>query len=134
MAVRVRDPHLSDPDVHRQEIVRAAVDDMEARHDVFPDIVAVLYVHAPLRRPEHVAEALDTLLMHEVDQVVSTYENRALHIRHGRSSGIKPINLSASRGLRPEREALFTANNAVHVFWRDMKLVGTLTWNGSITP
>jgi CMP-N-acetylneuraminic acid synthetase len=107
----VRDPHLSDPDVHLQEIVRAAVDDMEARLDFFPDIVAVLNVHAPLRQPEHVAEALDTLLMHEVDQVVSTYEDHDLHFR---------------RGLRLEREALFTANNAVHVFWRDVLRHGGL--------
>jgi CMP-N-acetylneuraminic acid synthetase len=121
----VRDPHLSDPDVHLQEIVRAAVDDMEARLDFFPDIVAVLNVHAPLRQPEHVAEALDTLLMHEVDQVVSTYEDHDLHFRHGRS-GLEPINLAATRGLRLEREALFTANNAVHVFWRDVLRHGGL--------
>ena len=119
IAVSVRDPHLSDPDVHLQEIVRAAVDDMEDRLDFFPDIVTVLNVHAPLRRPEHVAEALDTLLMHEVDQVLSTYEDHDLHFRHGRT-GLEPINLAASRGLRLEREALFTANNAVHVFWRDV--------------
>jgi CMP-N-acetylneuraminic acid synthetase len=124
-AAHVRDPHLSDPDVHLQEIVRAALDDMEARLDFFPDIVAVLNVHAPLRRPEHVAEALDTLLMHEVDQVVSTYEDHDLHFRHGRT-GLEPINLAATRGLRLEREALFTANNAVHVFWRDVVRHGGL--------
>lgn len=121
----VRDPRLSDPDVHLQEIVRAAVDDMEGRLGFFPDIVAVLNVHAPLRRPEHVAEALDTLLMHEVDQVVSTYEDHDLHFRHGRH-GLEPINLAATRGLRLEREALFTANNAVHVFWRDVLRHGGL--------
>jgi len=124
-AAHLRDPHLSDPDVHLQEIVRAAVDDMESRLDFFPDIVAVLNVHAPLRRPEHVTEALDTLLMHEVDQVVSTYEDHDLHFRHGRT-GLEPINLAASRGLRLEREALFTANNAVHVFWRDVLRHGGL--------
>lgn len=121
----VRDPALSDPDVHLQEIVRAAVEDMETRLDFLPDIVAVLNVHAPLRRPEHVAEALDTLLMHEVDQVVSTYEDYDLHFRHGRH-GLEPINLAATRGLRLEREALFTANNAVHVFWRDVLRHGGL--------
>lgn len=121
----VRDPRLSDTDVHLQAIVRAAVDDMETRLDVFPDIVVVLNVHVPLRRPEHVVEALDTLLMHEVDQVVSTYEDHDLHFRHGRT-GLEPINLAASRGLRLEREALFTANNAVHVFWRDVLQHGAL--------
>lgn len=114
----LRDPRLSDPDVHLHEIILAAVDDMERRLGYYPDVVAVLNVHAPLRRPEHVEEALDTLLMHDVDQVVSTYEDHDLHFRHGRH-GLEPINLGASRGLRLERQALFTWNGAVHVFWRD---------------
>jgi hypothetical protein len=63
--------------------------------------------------------------MHEVDQVVSTYEDHDLHFRHGRH-GLEPINLAATRGLRLEREALFTANNAVHVFWRDVLRHGGL--------
>lgn len=121
----VRDPHLLDPDVHRQEIVRAALDDMEDRLDFFPDIVIILNVHAPLCRPEHVNEAFDTLLIHEVDQVVSTYEDHDLHFRHGRH-GLEPINLAASRGLRLEQEALFTANHAVHVLWRDVLRHGGL--------
>ena len=115
----VRDLHHSDPDLHLQEIVRAALDDMEARLDFFPDIVAILNLHTPLRRPEHVNEAFNTLLIHEVDQVVSTYEDHDLHFRHGRH-GLEPINPAASLGLRLEREALFTANHAVHVLWRDV--------------
>jgi CMP-N-acetylneuraminic acid synthetase len=115
---QLRDQRLSDPDVHLREIVQVAVDDMEQRLRFDPDIVAVLNVHAPLRRPEHVAEALDTLVMHEVDQVVSTYEDHELHFRHGRH-GLEPLNADASRGLRLERQALFAWNGAVHVFWRD---------------
>ena len=121
----LRNPHLSDPEVHLEAIIRDAVEDMERRLGYFPDIVAVLNVHCPLRRPAHVEEALDTLLVHDVDQVVSTYEDNDLHFRHGRL-GLEPINLAAGRGLRLEREALYTWNGAVHVFWRDALRAGFL--------
>jgi hypothetical protein len=109
-ADQMRDPHLSDLDLHLQKIVRGGEDDMVGRLDFFPDIVAV---------------ALDTLLMHEVDQVVSIYEDHDLHFRHGRT-GLELIKPAASRGLRLEREPLFTANNAVHAFWRDGMWQGVL--------
>lgn len=114
----VRDPRLSDPDVQLDEVVRAAVQDLELRIGVHPDVLAILNVHAPLRRPVHVREALDTLQVYDVDQVVSTYEDRELHFRHGRQ-GLEPINFAARRSLRLEREALYAGNNAVHVLWRD---------------
>jgi CMP-N-acetylneuraminic acid synthetase len=121
----MRDPFLSDPHIYIEEVVRAAVNDLEERFDFFPDIIAVLNVHSPLRRPEHVIEALDTLLMYDIDQVISTYEDHDLHFRHG-CNGLEPLNLAATRGLRLEREALFTSNNAVLVFWRDVLRHGGL--------
>jgi CMP-N-acetylneuraminic acid synthetase len=117
-ATVLRRPGLSDPGLHLEEVVRAAIDDMETNLDFDPDMIAVLNVHAPLRRPEHVQEAVHTLLMHEVDQVVSTFEDDELHYVHGHH-GLEPINPGARRGLRLERQALFTANEAVHLFWRD---------------
>ena len=115
---RLRDPRLSDPEVQLEEVVRGAVEDLEANFGVFPDILAILNVHTPLRSPEQVREALDTLLVHDVDQVVSTCEGREMHFRHGRR-GLEPINFGARRSLRLEREAVYTGNGAVHVLWRD---------------
>lgn len=117
-AAHLRDPRLSDPGVHMRDIVRSALDDMEGRLDFWPDVVAILNVHTPLRRAEHVTEAIDTLLVHDVDHVVSTYEDHELHFRYGRL-GLEPINPAAAAGIALERQALFTGNGAIHVSWRD---------------
>lgn len=111
-------PKTSKPEVHLQTIIKSAVVDMEQRLGLCPDIVMILDIYSPLRRPEHIREALDTLLIHEVDQVVSTYEDQEVHFRHGRY-GLEPINPGASKGLRLERQALFASNGAIQVFWRD---------------
>jgi glycosyltransferase involved in cell wall biosynthesis len=121
----LRDMRLSDPDVQLQTVIQDAIEHMESESGFFPDIVAILNVHAPLRRPVHVQEALDTLLVYEVDQVISTYEDTDLHFRHGRY-GLEPLNFGATRTLRLEREALFAWNGAVHVLWRDVLQTETL--------
>lgn len=119
VVTHLRDMRLSDPDVQLQVVIQDAIDHMECETGFHPDVVAILNVHSPLRRSEHVQEALDTLLVYEVDQVLSTYEDTDLHFRHGRR-GLEPLNFGATRTLRLEREALFAWNGAVHVFWRDV--------------
>lgn len=114
----LREMHLSDPEVNLQEVVQDAVAQMETELGFHPDMIAILNVHAPLRRPDHVREALDTLLVYEVDQVLSTCEVSELQFRHGRQ-GLEPVNLGITKRLRLEREALFAWNGAIHVLWRD---------------
>ena len=91
--------HLSDPEIQLQTVIEDAISNIEADLEFFPDIVAILNVHAPLRRATHVQEALDTLLVYEVDQVISTYEDTDLHFRHGRH-GLEPLNFGATKALR----------------------------------
>jgi glycosyltransferase involved in cell wall biosynthesis len=119
VVAHLRDMRLSDPEVQLQTVIEDALSHLEDEMAFFPDIVAILNVHAPLRRVAHVQEALDTLLVYEVDQVLSTYEDTDLHFRHGRR-GLEPLNFGATKTLRLEREALFAWNGAVHVFWRDV--------------
>jgi len=125
VVTHLRDMRLSDPEVQLQAVIDDALVHLEAEMAFFPDIVAILNVHAPLRRADHVQEALDTLLVYEVDQVLSTYEDTDLHFRHGRH-GLEPLNFGATKTLRLEREALFAWNGAVHVFWRDVLRTQTL--------
>lgn len=120
-----RDPRLSEPGVGILDVVRSTLDDLESRLDFWADIVTVLNVHTPLRRPYHVREAMDTLLLYPVDHVVSVYEDHDLHFRHGRR-GLEPINPAADRGIPLERQALFTGNGALHVSWRDALRRGSL--------
>lgn len=122
---RLRDLRLSDTRAKLAEVVTDAVNRLETELQVFPDIVVILSVHSPLRRVEHIQEALDTLLVYDVDQVISTYEDFELHFRHG-NSGMEPLNPGMLNTLRFEREALFVDNGAIHVVWRDHLEAGSL--------
>jgi glycosyltransferase involved in cell wall biosynthesis/CMP-N-acetylneuraminic acid synthetase len=101
------------------EVMRDAVDHLESDLGVFPDILVTLNVHTPLVRSEDIDEAVDTLLLMNVDSVVGVYEDRDLHFTHGRN-GMSPLNSGALNNLYLEREALYVDNGAMRVLWRDV--------------
>lgn len=126
----LRDSGFSDIRTKLAEVVFDAVGRAEDEYDAYSDIVVVLSIHAPLRRAKHIQEAIDTLIVYEVDHVFSTYEDRDLHFRHGRH-GMEPLNAGTLNMLRFEREALFVSNGAVHALWRECLRRETL-FNGRI--
>lgn len=115
----IRDPSLSGLRSTLSQVLNAAVQQLENTHNVHPDIVTLLSIHAPLRESQHIQKALDTLALYDVDNVISTYEDRELHFSH-REAGLKPLNPGTVARLRFEREALYVDNGAVHAFWRDL--------------
>ncbi len=114
----LRKPSLLAAEVPLPEVVIDAVAHMEQDLELHPDIVVVLSAHTPLRRAEHIHEAVNTLLLYPVGQVVSTWENHDLQYRHG-NHGMQAVNATAMRGTRYERDALYSCNGAVHALWRD---------------
>ena len=109
---------LSAAEVPLVDVVVDAVHHFEQLLGVHPDIVVVLSAHTPLRRAEHIHEAVHTLLLYPVGQVVSTWENHDLQYRHG-SAGMEAVNATAMSGTRQERDALYSCNGAVHALWRE---------------
>jgi CMP-N-acetylneuraminic acid synthetase len=114
----LRDATLSDPMVGLPEVIGDALAHLQRNTGFDPDIVVILSAHTPLRRAEHVAEAIDTLLLYPVDHVLSTWEDRDLHYRHG-NDGLEAVNAGEIRATRPEREALYSCNGSIHVLWRE---------------
>lgn len=114
----LRQGALSDPMIGLADVVIDAVGQLENRFGVNPDIVIVLSAHTPLRRAEHIYEAIHTLLVYPISQVVSTWENRDLQYRHG-ADGMQAVNATSMSGTRHERDALYSCNGAVHVLWRE---------------
>ena len=100
-------------------ILYDAVTRLESEFEIYPDIVVLLSVHSPLRRPEHIFKAVDTLLLFNSDNVISVYEDYELHFSHG-INGLEPINKGMINRLRLEREALYVDNGSIKVFWRDI--------------
>ena len=114
---RLRSAELSSSHASELQVLDEATAALEA-DDIWPDIVVSLSVHAPLRRPEHIRKAVDTLLLYDVDSVVSVYEDQALYYVHG-PRGLEPLNPAMHRQIRVEREAIYAGNGVVRVLWRD---------------
>ena len=77
------------------------------------DLAAVLHVHCPLRRAEHIKEAIDTLTIFESDSVISVTEDSRQHYRRT-ENGLVPV-ANAGETLRLERQTLYCGNGAVFV-------------------
>ncbi|MFT3755261.1 MAG: glycosyltransferase [Pseudoxanthomonas sp.] len=114
----LREAGLSDPLVGLSEVVVDAVEHLEQSLGILPDIVVVLSAHTPLRRREHIQEAIDTLLVYPVEQVLSTFENHDLQYRHG-ADGMQAVNAGSINDARFEREALYSCNGAIRALWRE---------------
>ena len=119
VAAGLRPPHLSEPRARLSEVTDEAIARLERDEATYVDIVVVLSVHSPLRRPEHIRKAVDTLLLYDTDSVVSVYEDYDLHFVHGRD-GLEPLNKGMLHRLRLEREALYVDNGAIRALWRDV--------------
>jgi len=82
-----------------------------------PEIIAILHVNSPFKKAEHIAEAINTLVIYDVDSVISVCEDRKFHYQHD-TYGLKP--LFEKRLLRLEKEDLYEENGAIYVSKRDV--------------
>lgn len=85
--------------------------------DFQPDIIAILHINSPFKQAEHITEAINTLLIYDVDSVISVCEDRKFHYQHD-TYGLKP--LFEKRLLRLEKEDLYEENGAIYVSRRDV--------------
>lgn len=115
----MRPPKLSHGHNLHFDVIADAVRRLENDYKIHPDVIVDLDVNAPLRRAEHIQEAIDTLILYDADSVVSVYEDKNIHLTHG-EYGLEPLNPHMRKRLVIEREALYTDNLAVKVYWRDV--------------
>lgn len=118
LTASIRPLDLSLPQTELSRVLWEAVCNLEEKHDVHPDIVVLLSVHCPLRRPAHIREAIDTLLLYNVDSVLSVTECNDVHFVHG-ERGLEPLNKGMLQRIRLERETLYVENRAICAMWRD---------------
>lgn len=113
-----RPEDLSDDFAKVEHIIHQAVEELEDVHDLHPDIVAFINSNAPLLTADHVKNALNTLLLHNTDSVVSVYEDMDFHYVHG-ALGLTPVSRDRHMQLRFERDALYADNRAIRIAWRE---------------
>jgi CMP-N-acetylneuraminic acid synthetase len=75
------------------------------------DMVALLHAHCPLRRAEHIKEAIDTLLIFDTDSLISVTEDFRTHYQR-KENGLTPV-VNSCDTLRLERESLYCENGAI---------------------
>lgn len=100
------------------KVIYSTVKNIEKNYNLKSDIIAVVPIHCPLRSHEDIIEGFNTLILNNVDQVISTYEDFDMHFTHSKF-GMKPLNPNSLDSIRYEREALYVNNGAVHFFWRE---------------
>lgn len=95
-----------------EPVVQFALDWYKTHRHFSPQIVVLLYLTSPLITPEHIREAVQTLLIFKADSVVSVKENKAFLYRHG-TFGLEP--LFEKRELKFERDLLFEETGSLMV-------------------
>jgi glycosyltransferase involved in cell wall biosynthesis len=105
----MRPPEFSDVRMPLEHTVINVLDKLKETGYV-PDAVVVLQLDSPFKTHKNISEAINTLIIYDVDSVVSVYEDIKLHYQHG-PYGMKP--LFEKRVMRRERESLYTENGAI---------------------
>ena len=88
-----------------------------------PDAVCVCCFNTPFRRGRHIDKAVDTMMIFNVDSVISITEDISFFYHHGKN-GLTPVNGSLQRMLRLENKALFKENGAIYLSRVDTVLAG----------
>lgn len=103
---------LSDYNTRMPEIVSFVLDSLKADEDYLPWAVCLLYINTPLRRSSAIDKAVDTMMIFDVDSVISIVEELSNCYQH-RRFGLKPINGSGIVHL--EKEAIYKENGAIYL-------------------
>jgi CMP-N-acetylneuraminic acid synthetase len=108
----LRPKELAAPGAPVEYVVQHVLDKLKEKENYRPDILVILHVISPLKKHYHIKEAIHTLLIFNVDTVISVTENKKFHWRPG-ADGLDP--LFEKRLLKSEREILYEENGAIYV-------------------
>lgn len=113
----LRPEHLSESHVQLSDVVNDLLDRLESKESYSPEIVAILPYISPLRKSEHIDEAIDTLHIFSVDSVLSVNENQKFLWQPGKF-GLEPLH--EERLLREEKEGLYQESGGIYVVEHDV--------------
>ena len=111
-----RPARLAMPNTPVEPSIVYALDKLQESAGYSPDIVVMPHINSPLKKAEHIDEAVDTLLIFKTDSAISVCEDRMFHYQHS-YNGLEP--LFKKRQLRLEKEALYAENGAIYASRRE---------------
>ncbi|MBI2027042.1 MAG: glycosyltransferase [Deltaproteobacteria bacterium] len=107
-----RPEELALPNTRIEPTVSYVLEHLREKQNYQPDAVMLLYPHTPLRKKSHIETAIDTMVIFDMDSVISVCEDIHIFYQHTKK-GLSP--LFPKRQLRLERDALYQENGAVYV-------------------
>lgn len=114
--VILRPEELAKPKIPVEPTITYVLDRLK-KSGYVPDAVVLLHVNSPLKKEEHITEAINTLLIFGTDSIISVCEDLKFHYQHA-IDGLRP--LFEKRLLRLEKEALYEENGAIYVSWTNV--------------
>lgn len=106
--------------------IAAALDELCLRlresEDYRPDLIVIAYPHSPFIRSEHIAEALDSLLLYGTDSVIAVVEDLTYHWMIGKQ-GLTPVGYQ-ERVVRQDKDLVFKEAGGLYTL-RRRDMVGT---------
>ena len=106
--------------------IAAALDELCLRlresDDYRPDLIVIAYPHSPFIRSEHIAEALDSLLLYGTDSVIAVVEDLTYHWMIGKQ-GLTPVGYQ-ERVVRQDKDLVFKEAGGLYTL-RRRDMVGT---------
>lgn len=94
-------------------ILTQIISEMKSLHNYEPQVVAALYINTPLRKAYHIDKAVNTMMIFNVDSVISIQEELAPCYHH-QEFGLTPIN-DVSSSIRIERKSIYKGNGAIYL-------------------
>ncbi len=112
LSLGLRPKRLSKP-ATMEEIVKDTLSRLSESRESIPEVVATLGPDYPLVRSVHLDEAIDTLVLHDYDSVVSVTEEDAFHWHPG-PAGFVPIGYH--RGMmKMDKEKVYKETGGIRV-------------------
>ena len=109
----LRPDALTGFDVPIEAVVSQALQHLDANENYSPDLIAILHVISPLKKAEHMSEAINTLLLYQLDSVISVVKDLTFHWHPG-AHGLMPV-VYRKRLLKDEKDIVYKENGAIYV-------------------
>lgn len=108
-----RKSKLIHSNLRMKDLIRSVLKQLESSSGYKPDAVCTLYINTPLRRSYHIDKAIDTMVIFDVDSVISVQEELSHCYHHGRY-GLEPLN-DTEDGMRIERKGIYKENSVIYL-------------------
>lgn len=113
---------LSMQSVHIDEILKDILLKLYKHEKYEPDLIMTIQINSPFRKGKHIDEAIHTMMIHDMDSIISVHEDLSFHWRPG-PNGLIPV-IYKERLLRKEKDIVYRENGSIYLYKSKNILMG----------